>query len=115
MNIEELREYCLQKPEVTEGFPFDEDTLVFKVCGKMFVLVSLEANRVNLKCDPDKAIELREQYPSVLPGFHMNKAQWNTILLDGSVPSRLLQEWVDDSYGLVAAKLPKKLRESLIV
>ncbi|MFM2327526.1 MAG: hypothetical protein RIR31_1728 [Bacteroidota bacterium] len=110
MNIEELREYALLKPMVTEGFPFGEDTLVFKVKEKVFLLTGLESNplRFNIKCDPDKAIELREEFPeSILPGFHMNKKHWNTIVVDGAVPKKLLKEMIDDSYDLVA-KTKKK-------
>jgi predicted DNA-binding protein (MmcQ/YjbR family) len=108
MNIEEVREYCLSKRNAEESFPFGEDTLVFKVNGKIFVLVSLNAAQMNLKCDPDLAIELREQYSSVLPGYHMNKKYWNTVLLNGSIPSRLIREWVDLSYDLIAQKKKKK-------
>jgi predicted DNA-binding protein (MmcQ/YjbR family) len=110
MNIEELREYALLKPMVIEGFPFGEDTLVFKVKEKVFLLTSLESNplRFNIKCDPDKAIELREEFPeSILPGFHMNKKHWNTIVVDGAVPKKLLKEMIDNSYDLVA-KTKKK-------
>ncbi|MFZ7122442.1 MAG: MmcQ/YjbR family DNA-binding protein [Bacteroidota bacterium] len=110
MNIEELRNYCIRKPEVTEGFPFDSETLVFKVAGKMFLLVSLDESplRFNVKCDPELAIELREKYPCVRPGFHMNKSLWNTVTADGSVGAKLLQEWIDHSYAEVVKKLPKK-------
>jgi len=115
MNIEEIRAYCLKKKAVTEGFPFDETTLVFKVKGKMFVLASLEEDAsINLKCDPEKTIALRERFPSVLPGYHMNKRLWNTILLDGSIPVKLIREWIDDSYRLVVEKLPKKDRLGLV-
>ncbi|HMT30146.1 MAG TPA: MmcQ/YjbR family DNA-binding protein [Bacteroidia bacterium] len=114
MNIEHLREYCLSKKGTTEAFPFDEDTLVFKVMGKMFCLTSLsEPDSINLKCDPEKAIELREQYPCVQPGFHMNKKMWNTVIIDGSISKKLLQEWIDHSYEQVVAGLTKKLREEL--
>lgn len=114
MNIEKIREYCLNKPAVTESFPFDEVTLVFKVAGKMFVLVNLDGNlSINLKCDPEKALELREHYPTVLPGYHMNKRLWNTVLLDGTLDNALVKSWIDDSYDLVVAKLPKKDREKL--
>jgi predicted DNA-binding protein (MmcQ/YjbR family) len=114
MNVEEMRDYCLQKKAVTESFPFDETTLVFKVMGKMFALISLDKSpNINLKCDPEKAIELREHYVSVLPGYHMNKRLWNTILVDGSIPDKLIREWIDDSYQLIVAKLPKKDREKL--
>jgi predicted DNA-binding protein (MmcQ/YjbR family) len=102
MNIEILREYCLNKPDVTEGFPFGEDTLVFKVQGKMFALFNLEGDlTVNLKCDPVYAIELREKYPAVIPGYHMNKKYWNTVIIDGSIPDSELFKWIDLSYGLV--------------
>ncbi len=115
MNIEELREYCLSKKGTTEAFPFDEDTLVFKVMGKMFCLTSLsEPDSINLKCDPEKAIELREQYPCVQPGYHMNKKMWNTVVIDGSVSKKLLKEWIDHSYDLVVAGLPKKVQSELI-
>ncbi len=114
MNIEEIRGYCLSKKGTTESFPFDEDTLVFKVMGKMFCLTSLsEGNSINLKCDPEKAIELREQYPCVQPGFHMHKKMWNTVFIDGSVSKKLLKEWIDHSYDLVVAGLTKKLKTEL--
>ncbi|WP_018628398.1 MmcQ/YjbR family DNA-binding protein [Niabella aurantiaca] len=104
MNIEDLREYCLQLPFVEEGFPFGPDTLVFKVNGKIFLLAGLNNDplQFNVKCNPEKAEELREQYNSVLPGYHMNKKHWNTVVVDGSVPNRLLKEWITDSYNLVA-------------
>ena len=109
MNIEELREYCLAKKGVTESFPFDEATLVFKVSGKMFALTDLvDAFSVNLKCDPEKAIELREQFPCVIPGYHMNKQHWNTVVIDGSVNDKLLKEWIDHSYDLIVKSLTKK-------
>ena len=115
MNIEQLREYCLAKKGATEEFPFDETTLVFKVMGKMFALTDLEEDfSINLKCDPEKAIELREKYPTVLPGYHMNKKHWNTIIIDGSVPDNLLYSWIDDSYQLIVEKLPKKVKDNLI-
>src|SRR5690349_19318817 len=103
MHIEDIRDYVLQKPSVTEGFPFGEDTLVFKVKEKIFLLASLESSplQFNLKCDPAKAIELREEYPeNILPGYHMNKKHWNTIIVDGSVPKKLLLQMIDDSYKL---------------
>lgn len=109
MNIEQIREYCLKKKGVTEEFPFDEETLVFKVAGKIFLLASLESIplQINLKCDPEIAIELREEYKSVQPGYHMNKKHWNTIIIDGSVPAKLVFEWINDSYNLVVAGLKK--------
>jgi predicted DNA-binding protein (MmcQ/YjbR family) len=113
MTPETLREFCLSLKSVTESFPFDEDTLVFKVMGKMFLLMSLEERTVNVKCDPEKAIALREEFSSVIPGYHMNKKYWNTVLLDGTVPDKLIREWIVESYGLVVANLPQKLRKSL--
>jgi predicted DNA-binding protein (MmcQ/YjbR family) len=115
MNIEEFREYCLEKKGVTEELPFDETTLVYKVLGKMFALTDTESEfSINLKCDPEKVIELREAYPeSVLPGYHMNKKHWNTIIIDGRISDKLLYTWVDDSYSLVVEKLPKALKEKL--
>ncbi len=115
MDIESLREYCLRKPGVSEGFPFGEDVLVFKVCGKMFALFPLDAvpMRANLKCDPDEAVRLRETYPAVLPGYHMNKDHWNTIMLDGSLPPSKVLAWIDDSYALVSESLPKNIRATL--
>ena len=114
MNIEELREYCIRKKGVTESFPFDEDTLVFKVLGKMFCLTSLsEPESINVKCDPEKAIALREQFACVLPGYHMNKKLWNTVVMDGTVSKKLLCQWIDDSYDLVVEKLTRKEKLSL--
>ena len=115
MNIEELRDYCIQKIGVTESFPFDEVTLVFKVGGKMFALISLDENplKINLKCDPEKALELREQFSGILPGYHMNKKHWNTIVLDGAVPLKLFLQLVDDSYSLVVNSLPIKVKNGL--
>jgi predicted DNA-binding protein (MmcQ/YjbR family) len=114
MNIEEYRTYCLSKAATTEGLPFDEKTLVFKVHGKIFTITSIETfENVNLKCDPEYAIELREQYDGVRPGYHMNKKHWNTVLVDGSVSDELLYELIDHSYDLVVKGLRKKVRESL--
>jgi len=115
MNVETLREYCLSKKSVTEGFPFGEDTLVFKVMDKIFLLISLSANplQFNAKCDPEKAIELREEYNSVQPGYHMNKKHWNTVSVDGSLSTALLKEMIDDSYNLIVESLPKKIRDRL--
>ncbi|HSW54946.1 MAG TPA: MmcQ/YjbR family DNA-binding protein [Ignavibacteriaceae bacterium] len=109
MNIEQIREYCIKKNGVTEEFPFDEETLVFKVVGKIFLLASLESIplQINLKCDPEKAIEIREGYEAVQPGYHMNKKHWNTISIDGSVPAKKIFEWIDNSYRLVVAGLKK--------
>lgn len=98
-------------PGVEESFPFDEVVLVFKVGGKMFALADVDYfESINLKCDPEKAIELREQFPAVQPGYHMNKSHWNTIVMDGSVPDALVREWILDSYDLIVASLPKKKR-----
>ena len=110
MNIESLREYCLSKPGAEETLPFGPNTLVFKVNGKAFLLTSLDSEdlRFNVKCDPDKAIELREGYSCVMPGWHMNKKHWNTIVVDGSVSSKQLKEWIDWSYDLVKKKPSKK-------
>lgn len=110
MNIESLRNYCLMKAKVEEGFPFGESTLVFKTNNKMFLLVNLDAQplRFNLKCNPEKAIQLREENPdTILPGFHMSKIHWNTIVLDGSLNTTLIKEMIDDSYNLVALKNKK--------
>jgi predicted DNA-binding protein (MmcQ/YjbR family) len=114
MNIEEIREYCLAKRGATECFPFDDTTLVFKVCGKMFAFVALDEMRMNLKCDPEKAMELREQFAAVEPGYHMNKRMWNTIALNAAVPARYICEWIDDSYRLVLQKISKKQRDVLL-
>ena len=114
MNIEEYRNYCLSKPGVTEDFPFDEETLVFKVVNKLFALTDVDDFlSINLKCDPQRALELREQYSGIVPGYHMNKQHWNTVLTDGSVEDTLLYELIDHSYELVVANLPKKDRDYL--
>lgn len=107
MDIEEVREYALQKTGVTEGFPFGTDVIVFKVNNKIFLLLPLDTDQLqfNVKCDPDHAIELREEYPeNVLPGYHMNKKHWNTVIAGGRLTKKLLLEFVDDSYKLVAKK-----------
>lgn len=109
MDIGTIREYCLKKKGVTEGFPFDEETLVFKVMGKMFALTNLNPPRIlNLKCDPERAIELREEYEHITPGYHMNKQHWNTLDLDGTLSTKLIKELIDHSYELIVAGLPKK-------
>ena len=115
MNIETLREYCLSKKGVTEEFPFGEDTLVFKAGGKIFLLTGLgdTSLQFNVKCDPDRAIELREQYDAVQPGYHMNKKHWNTVTIDGSIPQQLLKEMIDESYNLVVQSLPQRIRRQL--
>ncbi|MFD1258087.1 MmcQ/YjbR family DNA-binding protein [Mucilaginibacter terrae] len=115
MNTEELREYCLQKPFTEEGMPFDKDVLVFKVGGKIFLLTSLEqGNRFNAKCDPERAIELREQFSEVQPGYHMNKEHWNTVFMDGSLTRKQLCEIIDHSYELILNSLPKKIKAELL-
>ena len=115
MHIEEFRMYCLHKPMVTEEFPFDETTLGFKVMGKMFALTGLDDSefKVNLKCDPYRAIELREEYESIIPGFHMSKKHWNTVTPEGSLSKEFFKELIDHSYDLVVKGLPKKLRDQL--
>jgi predicted DNA-binding protein (MmcQ/YjbR family) len=114
MNVETLREYCLSKPGVEESLPFDESTLVFKVGGKMFALFSLDDElSINLKCDPERAIELRENHSAIIPGYHMNKKHWNTLMIDGSLPDKLIFELIDHSYNLVFNSLPAKVRQSL--
>lgn len=116
MNIEEYRTYCLNKPCVTEHFPFDETTLVFKVCNKMFALSGLEnlPLKINLKCDPERTITLREEYDGLItPGFHMNKKHWNTVELE-PFPQKFIEELIDHSYDLIVESLPKKIREELL-
>ena len=115
MNLETIREYCLQKKAVTESLPFDDETLVFKVAGKIFALLSLSGDwGLNLKCSPEKAIELREQYSDIVPGYHMNKIHWNTLNLDGNLPEKLVYELIDHSYLLIVEGLPKKLKKEFI-
>ena len=115
MNIEEFRDYCLSKKGVTESFPFDETTLVFKVMNKMFALTDTEEDfKINIKCDPEKAIDLREKYTeTVFPGYHMNKKLWNTVVVDGTIPDRILYDWIDDSYSLIVSSLPKIKKQEL--
>lgn len=110
MNVEEIRAYCIDKNCVTESFPFDNDTLVFKVLDKIFLLISLERQplRINVKCDPEKAIELRESYSdNILPGYHMNKLHWNTVIINQELSNTLIKKFIDDSYHLVLKSLPK--------
>jgi predicted DNA-binding protein (MmcQ/YjbR family) len=119
MNIEQLRDYCIQKKEVTEAFPFDDNVLVFKVLGKVFLLTGMDSwekgeAAVNLKCDPDYALELRDNYESIEPGYHMNKKYWNTIrIFQGELSSKLLLELIDHSYDMVVKSMPKKMRSQL--
>ena len=116
MNLEELRDYCLSLKGSTECLPFDDVTLVLKVQGKMFALIPLESTErsISLKCDPEKAIELREQFSAVVPAWHFNKKHWNTVLIDASISNVLLCEWILHSYQMVVSKLPKKLQGELL-
>ena len=106
MNIEEIREYCLSKSGAEETLPFGPDTLVYKVGGKAFLLMGIDSEdlQFNVKCDPEMVPELRETYPCVIPGYHMNKKHWNTIIVDGSVQAGQIKEWIDNSYNLVKKK-----------
>jgi Uncharacterized protein conserved in bacteria len=115
MNIELLRDYCLSLPEATEDFPFDDVTLVFKVNGKMFALTTIDEHplSMNLKCDPELAVELREKYECVTAGYHMNKRLWNTIELNGEMKEPEVKKWINHSYEEVVKKLPKADRERL--
>jgi len=114
MNIEDLREYCLSKKGVTEDLPFGDDTLVFRLMNKIFVLANLEGDlQINLKCDPARAIELREEYPAIIPGYHMNKQHWNTLIMDGSLNRKLVFSLIDHSYDLIFDGFPKGKKEEL--
>jgi len=115
MDIESLRNYCLSKQAAEETLPFGPDTLVYKVGGKIFLICSMNAEplQFNVKCDPEKVIELRERYECVQPGYHMNKKHWNTILVDGTVSNSMLKEWIDDSYELIVDSLPAKTKAQL--
>jgi predicted DNA-binding protein (MmcQ/YjbR family) len=116
MNVEEIRAYCINKKGVTESFPFDNETLVFKVLDKMFLLMSLERQPVsmNVKCDPEMAVQLRERYPeSVFPGYHMNKMHWNTVIVNNGLNSDLIKSFIDNSYQLIIKSLPKSKQLSL--
>lgn len=114
MNIEEIRDYCLAKPGVTEDMPFGEDTLVFRVGEKLFLLTSLsQGDRFNVKCDPERAMELREQHTEVKPGYHMNKKHWNTVHTDGNLSRKQICDMIDHSYDLVLKSLPKNIREQI--
>lgn len=113
MTLHQFREHCVKKEGFSEDFPFDKNTLAFRVGGKIFALMDSDLFiSVNLKCDPERAIELRERYPGITGGYHMNKQHWNTILTDGSVPGKLLLELADHSYDLIRASLTKKQREA---
>jgi predicted DNA-binding protein (MmcQ/YjbR family) len=114
MNIETFRAYCLSKKACTEEMPFGPDVLVFKVMNKIFALTTIEPfDSINLKCDPEKAQQLREQYPCVIPGYHMNKKHWNTIQLDGSISTPILHSWIDHSYDCVVKTLTKTQQKEL--
>jgi predicted DNA-binding protein (MmcQ/YjbR family) len=114
MDLEKIRSYCLRKKGVTETLPFGEDTPVYKVMGKIFLLSNLTPPvSINIKCDPELAVELRQKYEAVSPGFHMNKLHWNTVMLDGSIPDKYIYEWIDLSYELIVKRLPGKEREIL--
>lgn len=119
MNLEHLYEYCLSKKGVTEEFPFDKETLVFKVGGKMFCLTSLKKweqgnHSINLKCNPEYAVALREQYEGIVAGYHMSKVHWNTVAIDKDVPSKMVCELIDHSYDMVFGSLSKKLKEEVL-
>ncbi len=115
MHLDAFRDHCLSLAGATEDQPFGPDTLVFKVAGKMFALIGLERMppAANLKCDPERAVDLREEYEAVAPGWHMNKRHWNTVGLQGDVPSAVIRELVDHSYGLVVAGLPARVRAEI--
>ena len=116
MDLAKFREYCLSKPDATEGTPFGPDVLVFKVSGKIFALASLDdvPARANLKCDPDLALELRDRYEQVTAGYHMNKKHWNTVEIESGIPDVELRKMIDHSYELVVKSLPRKAREKLL-
>lgn len=114
MNIDNYRTYCLSFKGAEEALPFDEKTLVFKIKGKIFALTDIDAfDLINVKCDPEEAILLREQYEGVIPGFHMNKKHWNSILMDKNIPDHLIKEWTKNSYDIVVSNLSKKLQKEL--
>ncbi len=114
MNIEELRNYCLSFAETTEEFPFDEKTLVFKVFNKMFLLTNIDDfNSINIKCDPELALERRETHPEVTPGYHMNKKHWNTVKTNQNIGDETLKKWINESYNLVVKTLPKKTQQKV--
>jgi predicted DNA-binding protein (MmcQ/YjbR family) len=115
MRIETIRSYCLSRPGTTEDRPFDLVTIVMRVGGKIYALFDDDdpVKSISLKCDPDHALALRSQYPAVTGGYHLNKKHWNTVALDGTIPPREIFEMIDESYDLVLASLPKKVRESL--
>lgn len=116
MDIVSLREYCISKSDVTESFPFNDTALVFKVAGKMFALLDLseDSRGLTLKCDPELALELRENYTDVAPAYHFNKQHWNNINLNGNISDRNIQNWIDHSYRIVVESLPRLKREQLL-
>jgi predicted DNA-binding protein (MmcQ/YjbR family) len=115
MNASQLRDYCLSFTGTEETFPFGPNTSVFKVCGKMFALSALGADSlsISLKCEPQLAEVLREQHPAVLPGYHLNKRHWNTVVIDGSLPEQMVRDLIEDSYDLVVGQLPATRRQQL--
>lgn len=114
MTLEQFRAYCLAKPGVEEGLPFGPETLVFKVGGKLFALTGIDTfDYINLKCDPERALELREAYDAIRPGYHMSKKHWNSVYMDGSLRDQFILELTDHSYELVFSSLPKKIRQEL--
>ncbi len=114
MNIESFRTYCLSFKGTEEGMPFGDHILVFKVMGKLFALTDIDAfESINLKCDPEEAMELRERYDAVIPGYHMSKKHWNTVIMDGSIPDALVKTWIEKSYRLVVSSLTKKVQAEL--
>lgn len=115
MDVEELRKYCLSLPHSSEHMPFDDSTLVFKVAGKMFALISLDSSplRITLKSNPEDAIQLRAEWPAILPGYHMNKKHWNTVIIDGSLSSEFIIGLIDQSHSLVVSTLPKKIQKQI--
>ena len=117
MHVESIRNYCLLKAAVTESFPFDQVTLVFKVGGKIFATLRLDKQplAINLKCDPERSVELRDSYQSVIPGYHSNKKHWNTIEVNGEIPKEVIYELIDHSYILVISKLTKMVREKYLL
>jgi predicted DNA-binding protein (MmcQ/YjbR family) len=114
MTFDSARDYCLSLPQVEETMPFGPEALVYKVAGKMFALLSPDdvPARMNLKCDPERALELRDRYESILPGYHMSKKHWNTLVLDSSLSTALVRELIDHSFDLVVSGLPAKVRET---
>ncbi len=116
LDLESIRNHCLKKKgKIIEDFPFDDEVLVFRVFGKIFLLTNVTAVplRMNLKCDPERAIELRERYDAIQPGYHMNKKMWNTVFVDGRIPDRLVFELIDHSYDEIVKKLPVKFRKKI--